>query len=140
MKTKKRITAQERDLLALFKAEGLSNKECARRLFRHPSVIGRELKRNSFHAPDGNRYYVAIHAQARAKDREQSHHNLQSKPSHSPNYHRKPHQQHRIPALNPFLLNWRFCARPQQLKFSLRTILYHETEKKLRTSCKKGVG
>ena len=103
MKTKKRITAQERDLLALFKAEGLSNKECARRLFRHPSVIGRELKRNSFHAPDGNRYYVAIHAQARAKDREQSHHNLQSKPSHSPNYHRKPHQQHRIPAPGLFL-------------------------------------
>jgi IS30 family transposase len=71
MKTKKRITAQERDLLALFKAEGLSNKGCARRLNRHPSVIGRELRRNSFRSPDGNRYYVAIHAQARADEREQ---------------------------------------------------------------------
>jgi len=70
MKNKKRITAQERDLLALFKAEGLSNKECARRLNRHPSVIGRELKRNSFKASDGTWYYVAIHAQAKAEERE----------------------------------------------------------------------
>ncbi|MBU2592873.1 helix-turn-helix domain-containing protein [Patescibacteria group bacterium] len=45
MKNKKRITARERDLIALFKAEGLSSKECARRLNRHPSVIGRELKK-----------------------------------------------------------------------------------------------
>lgn len=65
MKTKKRISSQERDLLALWKAEGLSNKECARRLNRHPSVIGRELKRNSFRASDGTKYYVAIHAQAK---------------------------------------------------------------------------
>lgn len=71
MKTKRRITAQERDLLALWKAEEVSNKECARRLNRHPSVIGRELKRNSFKASDGTRYYVAIHAQARAEEREQ---------------------------------------------------------------------
>lgn len=70
MKNKKRITAQERDLLALFKAEGLSNKECARRLSRDPSVIGRELRRNSFRASDGTKYYVAIHAQAKADERE----------------------------------------------------------------------
>lgn len=70
MKNKKRITAQERDLLALFKAEGLSNKECGRRLNRDPSVIGRELKRNSFRATDGIKYYVSIHAQAKADERE----------------------------------------------------------------------
>lgn len=70
MKNKKRITAQERDLLALFKAEGLSNKECGRRLNRDPSVIGRELKRNSFKASNGTKYYVAIHAQAKAGERE----------------------------------------------------------------------
>lgn len=70
MKNKKRITAQERDLLALFKAEGLSNKECGRRLNRDPSVIGRELKRNSFKASDGIKYYIAIHAQAKADGRE----------------------------------------------------------------------
>lgn len=40
-------------------------------MLRHPSVIGRELKRNSFKASDGTRYYVAIHAQARAEEREQ---------------------------------------------------------------------
>jgi len=70
MKNKKRITARERDLLALFKAEGLSNKECARRLSRDPSVIGRELRRNSFRASDGTKYYVAIHAQTKADERE----------------------------------------------------------------------
>lgn len=69
MKKKGKLTAQERDLLALWKAEGLSNKECARRLKRHPSTIGRELSRNSFCSQRQN-YYVAIHAQARADEKE----------------------------------------------------------------------
>lgn len=70
MKNKGKLTAQERDLLALWKAEGLSNKECGRRLKRHPSTIGRELARNSFYSQK-QKYYVAIHAQARADEKEQ---------------------------------------------------------------------
>lgn len=70
MKNKGKFTAQERDLLALWKAEGLSNKECGRRLKRHPSTIGRELSRNSFCSQRKN-YYIAIHAQARADEKEQ---------------------------------------------------------------------
>jgi IS30 family transposase len=70
MQTKKhhtKFTARERDLLAVWKAEGLSNGECARRLGRHISTIGRELKRNAWQGS----YYVAIHAQARAWEREE---------------------------------------------------------------------
>lgn len=67
IKTFRQFTEKERDLLAIWKAEGLSNKECARRLKRHVSSIGRELKRNSWQ----KEYYVAIHAQRQASLREQ---------------------------------------------------------------------
>lgn len=63
----KKLTGNERDLLALWKAEEKSNKECARRLGRNVSTIGRELKRNSFLG----KHYVAIHAQRRASERQQ---------------------------------------------------------------------
>ena len=43
----KKLTATERQLLSVWKNEGLSNKECARRLSRHSSTIGRELSRNN---------------------------------------------------------------------------------------------
>lgn len=65
-----KLTAYERDLLAVWKSKGVSNKECARRLSRHPSTIGRELKRNYFRDSFGNGHYVAIHAQAKAEARE----------------------------------------------------------------------
>ena len=42
----KKLTLAERELLSRWKAEGLSNYDCARRLGRHVSTIGRELKRN----------------------------------------------------------------------------------------------
>ncbi len=67
MKNYTKLTSKERDLLAIWKAEGISNKECGRRLGRSTSTIGRELKRNSWKGD----YYVAIHAQSIADKREQ---------------------------------------------------------------------
>lgn len=64
-----KFTSTERDQLAIWKAAGISNKECARRLGRDKSTIGRELKRNDWRY-DGKHYYVAIHAQAQADKRE----------------------------------------------------------------------
>lgn len=68
MKGYTQLTTKERDQLAVWKAQGESNKECARRLGRNPSTIGRELKRNDWHDVD-HHYYIAIHAQALAKAR-----------------------------------------------------------------------
>lgn len=65
MKNYKRLSPSERDQLAVWKAEGISNKKCARRLKRNISTIGRELKRNRW-----RNGYVAIHAQSNADYRE----------------------------------------------------------------------
>ena len=65
MKKYKQLTTEERDQLALWKANSVSNKECARRLKRNPSTIGRELERNDWRK-NGQHYYVAIHAQSLA--------------------------------------------------------------------------
>lgn len=65
-----KLTAYERNLLAIWKSKEISNKECARRLGRSSSTIGRELKRNCFRDSQGGRHYVAIHAQAQARVRE----------------------------------------------------------------------
>lgn len=59
-----KLTASERDKLARWKAEGASNSECARRLGRHVSTIGRELKRNAWQGS-----YGAIHAEMAAWER-----------------------------------------------------------------------
>lgn len=61
----KHIAAKERDLIAVWKSEGLSNKEIARRLGRSLSTIGREMARNSYKG----KYYVPIHAQGKADKR-----------------------------------------------------------------------
>lgn len=61
-----RLTPSERDKLAIWKAEEVFNKECARRLKRSVSIIGREIKRNSFKG----KYYVSIHAQGIADKKE----------------------------------------------------------------------
>lgn len=66
MRSYHRLSPSERDKLAVWKAEGLSSKECARRVKRSVSTISRELKRNSFKG----KYYVAIHAQGKANERE----------------------------------------------------------------------
>lgn len=68
MKKYKQLTAEERDQLAIWKANGTSNKKCARRLKRNPSTIGRELTRNDWYS-GGQHYYVAIHAQSLATKR-----------------------------------------------------------------------
>jgi len=54
-------------LLSDWKKEGLSNKECARRLSRSASTIGRELKRNKTRVAvddDWDTIYEPLHAQA----------------------------------------------------------------------------
>lgn len=65
MKNYRRLSPKERDLLAVWKAERVSNKKCAQRLKRSVSTIGRELKRNRW-----KQGYVAIHAQDEADQRE----------------------------------------------------------------------
>lgn len=65
MKTYTKLSACERDQLALWKAQGVSNNECARRLQRSSSTIGRELRRNVWE----KEYYVAIHAQGKTDER-----------------------------------------------------------------------
>jgi len=65
MKQTNKITAQERDLIAVWRGQGISNKEIARRLGRHPSSIGREVQRNSFRG----KHYLGLHAQARSERR-----------------------------------------------------------------------
>ena len=87
-KTYTKLTAYERDLLAIWKTKGISNKGCARRLGRHPSTIGRELKRNYFRDQGGTRHYVAIHAQAKSRVRE----------------YKKAHSKH--PLKNPDVYAW----------------------------------
>lgn len=64
MKKSKKLTAWERDQIALYHTQHLSNKEIARRLNREVSTIGRELKRNRLGTT-----YVAIHAQELARQR-----------------------------------------------------------------------
>lgn len=69
----KQLTSSERDQLANWKAQGVSNKECAKKLRRDKSTIGREIKRNGEFERKGKRYdrriYSAIHADCLAKTR-----------------------------------------------------------------------
>lgn len=71
--TYKQLTSSERDQLALWKAQGVSNLECGRRLNRDKSTIGRELKRNGSFDRVGKAYdrrvYSAIHADSQASIR-----------------------------------------------------------------------
>jgi len=67
MKTYTRLSAYERDQLALWKAQGISSNECARWLGRSSSTIGRELRRNRWKGE----WYVAIHAQGKTDARRQ---------------------------------------------------------------------
>lgn len=65
MRNIKHINAKERDLIALWKGQGWSNKMVARELGRDVSTIGREIRNNSFEG----KYYVSIHAQAKSEKR-----------------------------------------------------------------------
>jgi IS30 family transposase len=62
------LRAHERDLIAVWKSSGLSNKQIAKGLNRSVSSIGREIKRNR--RSDG--YYVSIRAQSLARKRQQA--------------------------------------------------------------------
>jgi len=75
MKTNKKFTPQERDLLAGYLASGVSKSECARRLNRPRKTVREEVKRNGSWLSDkfGHQVfiYVAIAAQAKAERRKQ---------------------------------------------------------------------
>jgi len=67
-----KLRSHERDLIAIWKGEGSSIRQMARRLGRYPSTISREIKRNTFLDKEtGRRYYVAIYAQAKTKKRKE---------------------------------------------------------------------
>ena len=74
MKTHKKFTPQERDLLASYLASGKSKRECSRLLNRPLKTIKAEVKRNGSWVKD--RYgemvfvYIAISAQAKARRRQ----------------------------------------------------------------------
>ena len=68
----KKLTETERILLSQWKQQGLSNKEVARRLGRHVSSIGRELKRNTFKDKvSGDHVYEPLNAQHQAESRKE---------------------------------------------------------------------
>ena len=70
-----KLTATDRKLLSQWKKEGLSNKECARRLGRHVATIGRELKRNKTRVSVGREWeiiYEPLHAHSVAQERKQN--------------------------------------------------------------------
>ena len=82
MKTHKKFTPQERDLLASWLAGGVNKSECARRLERPRRSIIREVNSNGSWIKDQYRrtvfVYIAISAQAKAQRRQSnSAHNKQ---------------------------------------------------------------
>lgn len=69
-----KLTKTERSLLSEWKKEGLSNIECATRLGRHKSTIGRELTRNPVKVRIGGfdeLIYEPLHAQFVTEERKQ---------------------------------------------------------------------
>ncbi len=74
----KHISPGERDLIALWHSQGVSNKEIGRKLGKDCTTIGRELKRNV----SQNGYYIAISAQDKVDKRKttsRSRHPLKNK-------------------------------------------------------------
>lgn len=68
------LTDHERDQIAVFRAQGLSQNEIARRLDRAPSTLSRELTRNRSPV---YRVYLPHKAQARAEHRNRTSHQRQ---------------------------------------------------------------
>lgn len=71
----KKLTQSERELLARWKGEGLSNYDCAKRLGRHVSTIGRELTRNKTRVSVGRDWkiiYEPLHAHKMAEEKKQN--------------------------------------------------------------------
>jgi IS30 family transposase len=73
MKTHKKFTPEERDLLASYLASGLTKTKCSRKLKRPRRTILREIKRNSSWVTDNNgvqrKVYIAISAQSKTDKR-----------------------------------------------------------------------
>src|SRR3990167_1454081 len=71
-----KLTATDRKLLSQWKKEGLSNNDCAKRLGRHISTIGRELTRNKMRVSVGRNdwqiIYEPLHAHSIAMQRRQN--------------------------------------------------------------------
>lgn len=71
----KKLTKTERELLGQWKKEGISNIQCAKRLGRSKSTIGRELTRNKTRVSVGKNdwevIYEPLHAHSVAMDRKQ---------------------------------------------------------------------
>jgi len=65
------ISARERDIIAVELSSGVSKEEIALKLGRHPSTIGREIRRNGSPVRET---YTAIQAQHRADSRSQDAH------------------------------------------------------------------
>lgn len=63
------ISCEERDQIAILKAEGRSLRDISRVLGRHHSTLSREMKRNA--APVNTGYYLPIRAHERARARKQ---------------------------------------------------------------------
>lgn len=76
MSQHKKLTNTERELLSEWKKQGLSNSKCSRRLGRHVSTIGRELKRNhvrvNVERNDWQIIYEPLHAHAVSQERKQN--------------------------------------------------------------------
>lgn len=68
MKKYKHIKQEERDLISLWRSQGLSIRKIAEKLDRSPSSISDETKRNSFQS-ENEKFYVAIHAHTEAEKR-----------------------------------------------------------------------
>lgn len=72
----KKLTETERNLLSSWKKQGLSNSECAGRLKRHISTIGRELSRNRIRVNVGRNdwmiIYEPLHAQSVSEERKKN--------------------------------------------------------------------
>ncbi len=66
MKKHKQLTAQDRDVIAVWHSQSLSIRQIAIRLSKNASTISRELNRNRW-----GKHYVAIHAQALTNKRSQ---------------------------------------------------------------------
>ena len=74
-KSYKQLSKEERDRIALWKAQKVSIREIGRRLGRDPGTISRELRRNA--PPIRQGYYLPHRAQQRADDRKAEGHRRQ---------------------------------------------------------------
>lgn len=94
----RQLTAEERDLLSLWKAQGMSLRAIGKRLGRDASTISRELKRNTIWVEEG---YLPHRAQARSDRRKAFGHDR---------------ERLRVPGLKSFVINMlRYGWSPERI-------------------------